>query len=176
MSHLARASRGAVRDRIGRPTRIGFSQTRTLRVKARLARLVLRHLVRGVLLAPLAERLLRLRNLHTSKNTTQVSDLKSSTIARSSPNAHRDRTRQPCAPVRALLDADRKRHAFARSVITYVHHCPTLLTPSHVRPKETSADDARARLVRRPSSGRRDPTTWRPSWSCPITTQGIETH
>ena len=107
MSHHARAPRVPVRDRISRPTRIGFSQTRTLRVKARFARLVLRHLVRGVLLAPLAERLLRLRNLHTSKNTTQVSDLKSSTIARSSPNAHRDRTRHPPAPVRALPGADR---------------------------------------------------------------------
>ena len=34
-----------------------------MRVQARLARLVLRHLVRGVLLAPLAERLLRFRHL-----------------------------------------------------------------------------------------------------------------
>ena len=30
---------------------------------------------------------------------------------------------------------------------TYVHHCPTLLTPSHVRPKETSAGDARRGVV-----------------------------
>jgi hypothetical protein len=37
--------------------------TLPLRVKARLARLVLRHLVRGVLLAALAEGLLRFRHL-----------------------------------------------------------------------------------------------------------------
>jgi hypothetical protein len=40
---------------------------RTLRVEARLARLVLRHLVRGVLLAPLAERLLGFRHLCARK-------------------------------------------------------------------------------------------------------------
>ena len=49
---------------------VGFSRchrtshiTRTLRVEARLASLVLRHLVRGVLLAPLAVGLLRFRHL-----------------------------------------------------------------------------------------------------------------
>lgn len=50
---------------------VGFSRchrtshiTRTLRVEARLASLVLRHLVRRVLLALLAESLLRFGNVH----------------------------------------------------------------------------------------------------------------
>ena len=43
---------------------LGFSPSCTLRVKAGLASLVLGHLVHGMLLALLAEALLRLRNVH----------------------------------------------------------------------------------------------------------------
>ena len=51
-------------------------KSRTLRVEARLARLVLRHLVRGVLLAPLAERLLGFRHLcaRTESMSSSVAD------------------------------------------------------------------------------------------------------
>ena len=61
-SHPRHRSSARAIARVDRHRRRVFAP-RTLRVQARLARLVLRHLVRGVLLAPLAERLLRFRHL-----------------------------------------------------------------------------------------------------------------
>ena len=66
---------------------------------------------------------------------------------RSSPNRARTASRARPTPVTPRVCVRACVCARAHRMYTYVHHCPTLLTPSHVRPKETSAGDARRGVV-----------------------------
>ena len=109
---------------------VGFSRchrtshiTRTLRVEARLASLVLRHLVRGVLLAPLAVGLLRFRHLFDRETVIILGQSLRAIFARALKRCDArgaSRAETPSTPTRRR-GKRRRVISFSRS-FTYVHH------------------------------------------------------
>lgn len=112
-------------------------KTRTLRVQARLARLVLRHLVRGMLLAPLAERLLGFRHLRTRTEgmTSSVAD----------PRGPSGRSRDRPPGARATFPArDQPRDRIVCVVVRVLARTLTM-SPCALRRKEADPPTSRAR-------------------------------
>ena len=146
------------------------ARARTLREERRLAGLVLRHLVRRVLLALLAVRLLRLRNVHL-RGTGGLSALRSpgchgalrtrgGTAPGHSPKPWRHAKTRRAAATRPQRQATALRHA------PFLLLAPPALKGARIREGVPPAKGThlRAAAIRRSRSSRAQPQQWQPPW------------